>query len=276
MRSCVILVVDEASWAGDKKAEAVLKALITESVLTLEPKHVDSMQWPNNLHIIILANEDWIGPAGEDERRYVKSDVSDRYANNKCPSEKRNKYFSALEDEIEHGGLEAMLYELLHWDLKDWHPRNTPADDGLRDQKRFSLMALDQWLELTLQDGRLPGNGTYAGHPRSRSLSDIRDNIRVRVSLHDERFINHVQLSMYLKKQGIFKHETAEANLWRFPPLKQMRADWERRFGGWTWDSNIKNWLNEDDMWNKKGAAPGGLNMGNIDTRLRDLFKPVR
>ena len=346
MRSCVLLVVDEAYWAGDKQAEAVLKALITESVLTLEAKHVDSTQWPNCLHIIILANEDWVVPAGEDERRYVKSDVSDRYANNKCPPEERNKYFAALEHEIEHGGLEAMLYDLLHMKLAaegeptpapaegtlasvaafipnsmkaqlqarglsedaifnmkpqeahdflsqpglkpqgvhdllpqpGWHPRNIPADDGLRDQKRFNLKPLDQWLELTLQDGELPGgDGLYAEHLHCRPLHLIKANIKVRISLHDDRYTNDVRLSEYLKKQGIFKHRTAEVNLWQFPPLQKMRADWERRFGGWDWDAAISEWrIRVDPPKPLHAATTGEADIGNVDARLISIFRPAR
>jgi hypothetical protein len=125
-----------------------------------------------------------------------------------------------------------MLYDLLQIDLAGWHPREVPADEGLlRDQKRRSLEALDQWLELTLQDGILPGNGIFAG-PRSRSLVDIRADVKKRVSIHDERFLNDVQLSSYLNERGIHKHRTVGANLWRFPPLPQLRTDWERRFKG--------------------------------------------
>jgi hypothetical protein len=85
LRVCVLLVVDEAFWAGDKKAEAVLKALITEGVVTFEPKGVDATQGRNFLHLIILANEKWVVLAGEDERRFVMPRVSDRFCKQQMP-----------------------------------------------------------------------------------------------------------------------------------------------------------------------------------------------
>ena len=59
-----------------------------------------------------------------------------------------------------------------------------------------------------------------------------------------------------------------------------MRTDWERRFGGWTWDSDISEWRSTGDTGDTprhlKRATVGEPNMGNIDTRLRDIFKTVR
>jgi hypothetical protein len=53
------------------------------------------------------------------------------------------KYFAPLLDQLENGGYSAMLFELLHRDLEEWHPRRLPITDALREQQRQGLSALD-------------------------------------------------------------------------------------------------------------------------------------
>ena len=59
----LFLFLDEAYWAGDKQGEGVLKALITERTLMIEPKGVDSFQMPNRLKILMASNNDWVVPS---------------------------------------------------------------------------------------------------------------------------------------------------------------------------------------------------------------------
>jgi hypothetical protein len=114
LRSSLFLFADEAFWAGDKKGESVLKGLITEPVLTIEQKAIDAVQWPNRLKIAMAANADWVVPASAGERRYAIFGCADTYVRGRCNEAERDAYFSALHFELDHGGLEAMLYDLLH------------------------------------------------------------------------------------------------------------------------------------------------------------------
>ena len=101
------LFADEAYWAGDKKAESVLKGLITEPTLLIEQKGIDAVQWPNRLHVLMAANADWVVPASYDERRFAVFDVSNKYAQGAASESERRDYFDALFHEIENGGVEA-------------------------------------------------------------------------------------------------------------------------------------------------------------------------
>jgi hypothetical protein len=58
-------------------------------------------------------------PASHDERRYAVFDVSDRYTKSGVDADKSKAYFDALHRELETGGLEAMMYDLMHCDLGD-------------------------------------------------------------------------------------------------------------------------------------------------------------
>lgn len=71
LQNKLFLFSDEATWAGDHLAERVLKGMITEKVLMIEPKGVNAFQWPNRLGIYMAANVKWVVPASHDERRFA-------------------------------------------------------------------------------------------------------------------------------------------------------------------------------------------------------------
>jgi Bifunctional DNA primase/polymerase, N-terminal/Family of unknown function (DUF5906)/Primase C terminal 2 (PriCT-2) len=244
LRSCVFLYADEAYWAGDKKAESVLKGLITERTLLIEQKGIDAVQWPNRLHVLMAANAEWVVPAGPDERRFAVFDVSNKYAQGAAPDSERRDYFNALFHEIDNGGVEAMLYDLMNRDLSNWHPRQIYETEGLRKQKQRSLSLLDQWFVELLQEGRLPGLRLYSGQrvstfPTTRDLgNDAVERVPgLRGKLSDQR------LATFLKEWGGIRDRNSQARGWKFRPLPQLRAEWARRYGGWEWDNeDLSDW----------------------------------
>ena len=130
---------------------------------------MDAVQWRNRLGIIMTANSEWVVPASTDERRFMVFNTNDHFAQNSRTSTPtdRQAYFSDLDHEIGNGGLGAMLYDLQNWNLGGWHPRVIHETDALRDQKRASMSAVEQWFEAVLEDGilpglRMPGNEHYA------------------------------------------------------------------------------------------------------------------
>jgi hypothetical protein len=237
-RSCLFLFSDEAFWAGDKKGESVLKGLITERSLLIEQKGIDAVQWPNRLKIVMAANAEWVVSASHDERRFAVFDVSNRYAQGAAPDEERLAYFEALHREIENGGLEAMLYDLLRYDLGNWHPRQVFQSDALREQKGQSLSPLEQYLELLLQDGKLPKDIAVATRNDIATTRSLVEDAKKRVPPL-QRHLSDKAMGDFLRKHGCTGCKmgpSGELRGWRFPPLAKMRADWSKRYGGWSWD----------------------------------------
>ena len=148
LEDAILLFPDEAFWAGDKAAENVLKGLITEPTIPIERKFVDLKIAPNMLHIIMASNSDWVVPAGIDERRYCVLKVSNAQKQN-------HSYFAALQNEIENGGLEAMLYDLQQRDLSAFNVRDVPQTQGLLEQKLQSMDPITAWWYMKLQDGSI-------------------------------------------------------------------------------------------------------------------------
>ena len=106
LKDALLVFIDEGFWAGDKAAEGILKAMVTEKYFMCEPKGKDAFPVENHVHLIIASNNSWVVPAGFEERRFMVLDVSDKYIGN-------IQYFAALFDQMDNGGREAMLYDLI-------------------------------------------------------------------------------------------------------------------------------------------------------------------
>ena len=247
LRPCLFLFADEAFWAGDKKAESVLKGLITEATLVIEQKGIDAVQWPNRLKVIMAANAEWVVPASYDERRFVVIDVSNRYAQGACPESELRAYFDALLRELESGGYEAMLHDLRGFAIGDFHPRQIIQTEGLRRQKEASLSSLDQWWVDLLQEGRLPGARVpISGHkrePRNFSqTSDLVNDAKIKAPRSSD-YLSNQKLATYLKGWGCTRHRDSHVRGWIFPPLPVSRKEWARRYGGWEWEApDLQDW----------------------------------
>jgi hypothetical protein len=269
LRDCSFLFADEALWPGDRAAEGNLKRMVTEPTLDIEAKYFDSVEVPNQLHILMASNENWIVPTSEGERRYVMFEVSDVYM-------QQDAWFEPLYQQLEDGGLAAMLYDLLYHKLNDWHPRQLPKDTGLLDQQRQSLQPLDAWICELLESGRLTGcdplypnravSNSYdkevdvgSDYPRIVKQLGIYDQARASVPKLRSYTSDHL-LGAHLRELGCTSCKLLGGRRgWSFPSLKTLRQAWEERFGGWNWHSpEITAWQAE---------------VGGKDTPLNDREK---
>jgi hypothetical protein len=138
MASCLLLQADEAVWAGDKAAEGRLKGLITAPMQQIEAKGIDPIRLANHVRLVMTSNEEWVVPAGKDERRFAVLDVDARCAQN-------HGYFAEMDAEMAAGGLSHLLGDLLGFDLASIDLRNAPRTDALLEQKIRSLTSVDSW-----------------------------------------------------------------------------------------------------------------------------------
>jgi hypothetical protein len=148
LEKLVLLVAEEAFLAGDKAAENSLKHVITGNTLTVHHKGFAPYDAPNYLHIIMTSNEDWVCPAGTDERRFCVCKVSERRKGDFA-------YFKGLAAWAENGGIAAFLDYLLHYDLAGFNVRQPPDTAGLREQKLMSIEPVVRWILHRLEVGGL-------------------------------------------------------------------------------------------------------------------------
>ena len=63
LQNKLLVYADEAFWAGDKRAEGALKAIITEDKIAIEMKGIDVQSSSNFARLILASNNDWVVPA---------------------------------------------------------------------------------------------------------------------------------------------------------------------------------------------------------------------
>jgi hypothetical protein len=257
-RLCCFLFADECYGPKDKSAEGTLKRLITEPTLQIEPKGCDIVEEPNRLHVMIASNHDWVIPAGEFERRFAVQDVAEIHRQDP-------DWFGPIYKEMRSGGLQAMLYDLLHYDLGDWHPRQIVRTAALAKQQAESLSALDQWWLELLQTGVLEGASELAP---DRTISNrYEDEISEpdgfggertravwREGLYDQarrispklKAVSDTALGLYLRECGCRNAWVRRRRGWQFPPLDECRERWKLRFPETIWQDTTK-WTFPDD-----------------------------
>ena len=129
LRDVVLLFADEALKPYDKDGESRLKGLITEPRIAYEGKGRDIVSGRNMLHIVMASNEDWFVPAGLDgERRFMMQRANGKRAG-------QHSWFQALHDELNSGGLQALMWDLMNRDIGSWDPRQgIPATQAFVEQ----------------------------------------------------------------------------------------------------------------------------------------------
>jgi hypothetical protein len=149
MASCLLLQVDEGFWAGDKAAEGRLKGLVTAPKQMIESKGVDPIRLDNYVRLLFSSNENWVVPAGMDERRFAVFDVADHWKED-------HGRFARVYVELDNGGREALLADLLAVNLDAADAPNLrliPKTSALLDQKIRSLDPVAAWWLQRLIDG---------------------------------------------------------------------------------------------------------------------------
>jgi len=257
LRQCCFLFGDECYGPKDKSAEGTLKRLITEPTLQIEAKRRDIVEEPNRLHVMLASNNEWVIPAGAHERRYAVQEVADNHRQDA-------NWFGPIYQEMRSGGLQAMLYDLLNYDLGDWHPRQIVRTPALAKQQEESLSPLDQWWLELLQTGVLEGaskvapNEAISNHweeeiTETDGYGGQRKRTVRREGLYDQarrispklKGVSDTALGLYLRdpQRGCTNAWVRRHRGWQFQPLNQCRERWEARFPETVWrDQETTKW----------------------------------
>jgi Family of unknown function (DUF5906) len=227
MATCLLLQADEAVWAGDKAAEGRLKGLVTSPIQQIEQKGIDPIRLPNYVRLILTSNEDWVVPAGKDERRFCVVDVDPRCA-------KDHGYFREMDEELESGGREALLADLLGFDLDSVNMRQIPHTDALLEQKLDSLNSVDNWWHERLVSGFTTRSEPEWKHEiLCDTLFDdyiaVADKIGVKRKSEQTRFGQTLhKLVPGLSKKRPRAPDGDRRLYYVLPPLNECRAAFER------------------------------------------------
>jgi hypothetical protein len=236
LRHCCMLFADEA-FVPNSEGEGTLKGLITEPTIPIEAKGVDTVAAPNHLHIVMASNNEWVVPASIGARRFAVFAVSDTRKGDA-------EYFSALFDEIENGGLAAMMHDLLHLPLGSWHPEQArPDTEELARQKVSSLDAIQKTFHDCLVIGQLPEGEDLGGGSMLLPTKALTEEVRRATRRTD---VTHNAVSDLLGGRGFGfeKRSNQRPRGYVVPPLPIARARWNELFFPVQWD--------ETDAWETK------------------------
>jgi hypothetical protein len=220
----LLLQLDEATWGGDHVATGKLKDLVTGDYQTIEFKGKEPVSVRNYLRLLITSNNDWVVPAGMDERRFAVLDIGDEQM-------QKSAYFQAIEDEISNGGAGRLLRYLLDYDLSEINLKQIPSTGALFEQKISSLSPEMSWWVDVLHEGTLPGDKHGEGSAPTQQL------YRSYLEHAKERGVNRrgsdIQLGIFLHKYvpGLVKRRrslglggTSRPWWYDFPSLATCRA----------------------------------------------------
>uniref|UniRef100_A0A6M3KI06 NrS-1 polymerase-like helicase domain-containing protein n=2 Tax=viral metagenome TaxID=1070528 RepID=A0A6M3KI06_9ZZZZ len=148
LKDVIFLFVDEGFWAGDKASEGALKGLVTEDILPIEGKGKDVIMLQNHINLAMASNNEWVVPSGLIERRFMVIDVlNDR--------QQDHDYFGAIDSQLRHGGYEAMLYNLLQYDITQVDVSKVVKTSAGFDQKVESMTPVQKFWFERLRSGML-------------------------------------------------------------------------------------------------------------------------
>ena len=119
LKNGVLIHANAALWGASKRSLGVLKGMITDKLCMLEAKGKDKIVLRNYKHVIISSNETFPVYIDSDDRRFLVLSISE--------AQKENySYFKEIQEQLNCGGYEALLYDLLNEDISSFEPRTIP------------------------------------------------------------------------------------------------------------------------------------------------------
>jgi hypothetical protein len=147
-----VLCMDEALFAGDKKAMDRLKSLVTEPTITIEEKHQPRRSVESFHRFFAASNHAHFAQVDPDDRRFMFLRVSEGRKGD-------HTYWTELHEAIaDPSAIAAMAHDLLSYNLSTFNPRMRPCGLVHVDQKLRSLMGFERyWLEVLEAGDFYPG-----------------------------------------------------------------------------------------------------------------------
>ncbi|MEO1047272.1 MAG: primase-helicase family protein [Pseudomonadota bacterium] len=158
---------NEAFFAGNKKEANVLKSLVTDETMMVEPKGVDAFQVRKHFRLILASNEARVVDLETDDRRYCVLNVDSQEWNNN-----RGYFRELIEAWRERGEREMFMRLLMDWPLDNWNEDAIPETLARQEQRELSLPPAAREVHELLEAGRVsavardPSTGAVAVLPR--------------------------------------------------------------------------------------------------------------
>ena len=154
LKNAVLIHANEALWSNSKHGIGRLKAMITDRLCTIEAKGRDRTVLRNYKHVIISSNEHFPIHLDSDDRRFFVLRVSDA-------KKEDHAYFEAIKKQLDNGGYEALLYDILNEDISSYNPRIFPWSNESFKIKLMSTDSCTRYIYECLFSGFLDINSSF-------------------------------------------------------------------------------------------------------------------
>jgi hypothetical protein len=234
-----LVYIDEGLFGGNRREAGVLKTRITDEWIILESKGVDAIRMRNRMIFIITSNETSVVPADLHDRRWGVFKAGDQRRED-------HEYFGAIVTQLNNGGREAMLYDLLHRDIsKGPDPRRTIKTEGLFEQQLQAQSAEFRFVYHLLALGRLP-QGWLEGanittiqalHVEFQQQSKVSGYVDLaRLAKAIQKMLPSVKTEQagnyFIRMDDYGRNVTQRSTRYIFPDLERAREDFAHHAGG--------------------------------------------
>lgn len=239
LHDCLLLHLEEAFYAGDKKLEASLKEMITGDTILMEYKGREPLRAKNYARLAITTNSNWAVPAGLEERRFFILEALNDKQQDKA-------YFGKIAYQMQNGGYEALMDYLMSYQYDPDVLRTVPKTGALLEQKMHSLSREQDWWFNILKNGCLPCQDGWTGVCGTDHMHD--DLYQHAKLLGGHYRPSKTALGIFIKRMvpNVAKHrgsyqcsdtfddtekETERGHYYAFPSLEECRCSFEEQVG---------------------------------------------
>ena len=234
----ITIFADEITWGGNKKTAGKLKGMVTERYLVGERKGVDAIQYHNRSHLIVASNADWVIPASFDSRRWFVVDVlADKTGN--------FQYFNEIADELNNGGMEALLCYLqsIKLDAERLNLiRTAPVTEGLKKQRILNVQddtTLRWWVSVLESEdlGLLDARSKEKGWPQVVNKTALYERYE-RYCMDRNKYVemNATWSKKIIAEFGIKPAQINSAGerqrVYKIPTLETSRITFNKKYSG--------------------------------------------
>lgn len=224
-----MVFMDEALFAGDRRAADALKSLVTEEFIHVNEKFQPARQIRSYHRFIAATNADHFKKTERDDRRDFTLRVSESHKGD-------HTFWNDLNHKIDNGGVEAMVQDLLEMDLSQFNVREKPNTKEFLQQKLHSLGPIGQWWHDCLLRGTIK---EYDENWHDFvSTSDALEGIKEVAGGRTQQNLNMITVKQELKKlcpSAENRQKQMRGDRQRglsLPDLKQARTEFEEYIAG--------------------------------------------
>ena len=129
-------------------------------------------------------------------------------------------------------------------DLSRFNVRNVPQTDALADQKAHSRRGVDSLIEIVAHAGILPAAHSHHPNVAVTSGEENGDGFypKARSLAPDLKYASSVVIAAALKGWGCKAWKSGNLRGIEFPPLKELRDDFDRKHGRQAWETDDRDW----------------------------------